>query len=615
MKENIIIPSTWRRLLIRVSIPVLAVVYYNGFAFERYKNPSTGSGNCSECHGAFTDATSPKGTVFPSNSKHEMHRSSTDMNTACNLCHTSGDNRNPYIGSSTGTANNLGLGCAGCHVGAGLRAHHEANGITICSDCHTPEVSVPENVRPPYYRTPDTRANNPCNDVAMSKTNENWSIGDFVGLDNDGNNLYDASDPACACSAMTVSPQGGLSSSGTVGGPFSPSSITYSLTNTGTSPINWTASKAQTWVSLSATNGTLAAGGSTNVTVSLNASANSLPPGSYSDAISLINATSGNGNTSSAVSLIVNGVGLLTLLPEGGLSSSGTAGGPFSPPSILYTLTNSGSSSLSWTASKAQNWLSLSTSSGTLASGASTTVMVSINANANSLAAGSYSETVGFTNSTTASGDTSRAVTLTVGPISTFHLTATVNNTGWGTVSPTNGTYPAGSSVQVTASPAAYYRFSTWSGDAAGTNNPVSLLLTTNASVLAVFREILTTNQPTPYWWLAAHGHTNDFEKVVVTLGANGYPLWQSYIAGLNPNDPTSQFWLAGQLALDGVTYVLSWKPVTDRLYSLWSSTNLGDGFAPMPSATNLPGTVQSFTNLIDKGSPNRFYRIEVQKP
>ena len=31
----------------------------------------------------------------------------------------------------------------------------------------------------------------------MANTNENWSIGDFLGLDNDGNNLYDAADFAC----------------------------------------------------------------------------------------------------------------------------------------------------------------------------------------------------------------------------------------------------------------------------------------------------------------------------------------------------------------------------------------------------------------------------------
>ncbi len=177
--------------------------------YERYRDPATGSGNCSACHGAFSGNMSPKGTVFPSNSKHEMHRASASMATACNLCHSTSDNRNPFMATSTGTANTPGLGCSGCHVGAGLRAHHEANGVTVCSDCHLPEASVPENVNPPYYGSVDTKANHAENLVRAANTNENWSVGDFLGLDNDGNNLYDAADFACApYRLVSVTPSG-----------------------------------------------------------------------------------------------------------------------------------------------------------------------------------------------------------------------------------------------------------------------------------------------------------------------------------------------------------------------------------------------------------------------
>ncbi len=50
---------------------------------------------------------------------------------------------------------------------------------------------------PPYYGTAYTKARNPCNDVPAANTNENWSVGDFIGLDNDGNNLYDVADFSC----------------------------------------------------------------------------------------------------------------------------------------------------------------------------------------------------------------------------------------------------------------------------------------------------------------------------------------------------------------------------------------------------------------------------------
>ncbi len=159
-------------------------------AFERYSS-------CASCHGSFTGPTSPKGTVFPSANKHTMHRSSSNMATACNLCHKSGDGRNPYIGSSDGTANNPGLGCVGCHLAEGLRAKHSRSGVSSCAECHNDGPPAPENVKPPYYGTVDTKADNPANGVALANTNENWSVGDFLGLDNDGNGLYDMADYAC----------------------------------------------------------------------------------------------------------------------------------------------------------------------------------------------------------------------------------------------------------------------------------------------------------------------------------------------------------------------------------------------------------------------------------
>jgi len=112
---------------------------------------------------------------------------------------------------------------------------------------------------------------------------------------------------------LAVSPAGGLSSSGTVGGPFSPSSIVCMLSNSGGATFNWTASKTANWVSLSATSGSLAAGESTTVTVSLNSAADSLAAGSYNDMVSFVNAITGNGNTSCSVSFTVASMDQLAL--------------------------------------------------------------------------------------------------------------------------------------------------------------------------------------------------------------------------------------------------------------------------------------------------------------
>jgi len=105
--------------------------------------------------------------------------------------------------------------------------------------------------------------------------------------------------------SLSVSPSGGLSSSGLQGGPFSPASQSYTLSNPGGSPIGWTASKTQPWVTLSNTGGTLAAGASATVTVSINSGANSLAAGLYSDTVSFTNTSNGNGNSNQSVNLTI----------------------------------------------------------------------------------------------------------------------------------------------------------------------------------------------------------------------------------------------------------------------------------------------------------------------
>jgi len=184
-------------LVLGASLLALAAACNTSQAYERYNSNPVG---CQTCHGSFTDNTSPQGTVFPNDDKHYMHRNNSYMATACDLCHTDGDNDNPFIGSSNGTTGVTGLGCSGCHVGSGLRRHHTATGTTACygsaTGCHgiVPETAPPENVFPPYYGTADTRCNNPGNTAQVANTNENWSGSDFIGLDNDGNNLYDVAD-------------------------------------------------------------------------------------------------------------------------------------------------------------------------------------------------------------------------------------------------------------------------------------------------------------------------------------------------------------------------------------------------------------------------------------
>ncbi len=105
----------------------------------------------------------------------------------------------------------------------------------------------------------------------------------------------------------------------------------------------------------------------------------------------------------------------IIVTPITGFSPSGPAGGSFSPASVAYTIYNPSTSSLNWSVSANEPWLTFLTPiSGTLTSGSSASVTVSINSNAESLAAGVYTDTISFYNLTNTQGNTSRAVTLTI---------------------------------------------------------------------------------------------------------------------------------------------------------------------------------------------------------
>src|SRR5207245_158521 len=171
----------------------------------------------------------------------------------------------------------------------------------------------------------------------------------------------------------------------------------YLLSNTGGGTLTWTASKSASWLNLSAASGTLLGGASTNITVSLNANANTLSGGNYSDTISFVNTIDGNGDTTRDVTL---GVTQLAVTPSTGLTSRGPVGGAVAPASTVYSLTHiSPSVSLTWGAGTSVSWLTPSPATGVLSGNNGVGVTVSINANANSLSRGVYNGTVSFTNS------------------------------------------------------------------------------------------------------------------------------------------------------------------------------------------------------------------------
>jgi hypothetical protein len=93
---------------------------------------------------------------------------------------------------------------------------------------------------------------------------------------------------------LVITPPLGFTSSGAGGGPFTVASQTYTLTNIGLSPLNWSLVSTSPWLNVSSTAGTLNPGGAAQtVTVSLNSAASNFLIGNYSGNVSFQDLTDG----------------------------------------------------------------------------------------------------------------------------------------------------------------------------------------------------------------------------------------------------------------------------------------------------------------------------------
>lgn len=93
---------------------------------------------------------------------------------------------------------------------------------------------------------------------------------------------------------LVIMPPLGFTSSGPGGGPFSVTSQTYTLTNIGSMPLNWSLVNTSRWLNVSANSGALIPGGpSAAVTVSLNSTASKLLIDECSGNVSFANLSDG----------------------------------------------------------------------------------------------------------------------------------------------------------------------------------------------------------------------------------------------------------------------------------------------------------------------------------
>jgi hypothetical protein len=192
----------------------LLLVAHEAFAYTQYSQ-NKDSTNCRFCHGDFRSSPylSLSDGMSWGDDLHDVHRD-VMLDGDCDACHSSGARFPVLLDSSKGGDGLPAISCSGCHgraedgtgsgaegYAAGLRQHHYVNGVTGCLSCHadanpTAFDPVGEDFLPPYYADSDPDhpliPEDPCNLMADGYT-EDYAAS-TLGLDNDGDGLYDEAD-------------------------------------------------------------------------------------------------------------------------------------------------------------------------------------------------------------------------------------------------------------------------------------------------------------------------------------------------------------------------------------------------------------------------------------
>lgn len=218
--------------------------------------------------------------------------------------------------------------------------------------------------------------------------------------------------------SLLVTPASG-SHAGFVGGPYSPATRTFVLSNSGPAALAWSVlvrtngyavTTRTNWVTPEPAAGMLDPGASQDVIVAFNEQTAGLSAATHYARLTFTNETSG---------LAQERYLYLTLqeplaVSGAGWTASGPVGGPFAPTSAVFVLTNRSPISQSWTVSSDADWLALGSAGGTLASSSSVAVAARFNAQSLALPAGGHSAALVFSNQTQGSVLT-QMVSLAVG--------------------------------------------------------------------------------------------------------------------------------------------------------------------------------------------------------
>lgn len=122
------------------------------------------------------------------------------------------------------------------------------------------------------------------------------------------------------------------------------------------------------------------------------------------------------------------------------------------------------------------------------------------------------------------------------------------------------------------------------------------------------------TSHGTPYSWLESYGLGPDYEAAdQLDQDSDGLLTWQEYIAGTSPIDAASCLVTEGSVNTGVNGNIIQWTATEEvgRVYAIYWTTNLLTPFSAL--VTNLPASMNSYTDTTHEVNQTIYYRINVQ--
>ncbi len=340
------------------------------------------------------------------------------------------------------------------------------------------------------------------------------------------------------------------------------------------------------WFAVSPTSATgVAAGSSVNVSVQF--SAVHVRPGTYWGKIRMRTNDLIHPTVEVPVSLRVNAEPL-EVSPSDDQVTSGVRGTVFTPAQFEYVLSNNGPDALPWSAALSEgNWLSLDTASGTLASGVTATVRVSVTPEAALLPVSFYEQELEVTNQATGSV-LKRTVQLVVRPlpqgvVADFPLDSDpgwIRGGQWAFGAPQGlGSHDGDPAVSHSGASVFGYNLA---GDYENNLTPQAL------QTLAIDCSDSTNVQLTFWRWLGVE--SSDYDEAAVEVSADGTnwtPVWANPVAAVSDHQWTQVAYDISDVADGQPTVYVRWiMGATDDgvTYPGWNIDDvqiLGDSMLP----------------------------------